>query len=97
MIDCNGSLRTNIRVFLLFRLCINVHASLLPSIEGITNSATLIDGRKRINYIYMDEGMDTGDIILQREWIYARMAQVASRRLSTLSTMLEVLKMFEQV
>ncbi len=48
--------------------CINVHASLLPKYRGASPiQQALIDGETRtgITIMYMDEGMDTGDIILQ--------------------------------
>lgn len=50
--------------------CINVHASLLPEYRGASPiQQVLIDGRKKtgISMIYMDEGMDTGDIIMQQQ------------------------------
>lgn len=50
--------------------CVNVHASLLPKLRGaapvqwsIINGDTLTG----VTTMYMAEGMDTGDIILQRE------------------------------
>lgn len=83
--------------------CINVHASLLPEYRGASPiQQALIDGRKKtgISIIYMDEGMDTGDIILQRELDICpdENAGQLHDRLSTLGgTMLsEVLRMFEQ-
>ena len=48
--------------------CINVHASLVAQIPGASPiQQALIDGETRtgITIMYMDEGMDTGDIILQ--------------------------------
>ncbi|MGI6538598.1 MAG: methionyl-tRNA formyltransferase [Caldicoprobacterales bacterium] len=50
--------------------CINVHSSLLPEYRGASPiQQALIDGKEKtgITIIYMDEGMDTGDIILQKE------------------------------
>lgn len=50
--------------------CINVHASLLPEYRGASPiQQVLIDGREKtgISIIYMDEGMDTGDIIIQQQ------------------------------
>jgi methionyl-tRNA formyltransferase len=50
--------------------CINIHPSLLPRHRGpCPIEWTLIKGEKvsGISCIYMDEGMDTGDIIMQRE------------------------------
>lgn len=52
--------------------CINVHASLLPEYRGASPiQQVLIDGRDRtgITIMYMDIGMDTGDIILQEELV----------------------------
>ena len=52
--------------------CINVHASLLPEYRGASPiQQVLIDGREKtgITIMYMDIGMDTGDIILQEELI----------------------------
>lgn len=50
--------------------CINVHASLLPKLRGGApiHRAILNDYKKTgITIMYMDEGMDNGDIISQRE------------------------------
>lgn len=50
--------------------CINVHASLLPKLRGGSPlHHCLIDGYKKtgITIMYMDKGMDTGDIISQEE------------------------------
>ncbi len=49
--------------------CINVHASLLPKYRGgAPIHKAIIDGEKEtgITIMYMDEGMDTGDIISQQ-------------------------------
>ncbi len=49
--------------------CINVHASLLPEYRGAAPiHRAIIDGRREtgVTTIYLDEGWDTGDIILQR-------------------------------
>lgn len=48
--------------------CINVHASLLPKYRGgAPIHKAIIDGEEKtgITIMYMDEGMDTGDIISQ--------------------------------
>jgi len=48
--------------------CINVHASLLPKYRGSAPiHRAVIDGAKEtgITIMYMDEGMDTGDMILR--------------------------------
>ena len=50
--------------------CINVHASLLPKLRGgAPIHRAIIDGYSKtgITIMYMDEGMDTGDIISYRE------------------------------
>ncbi len=50
--------------------CINVHASLLPKYRGASPiQQAIIDGEKEtgITIMYMDVGMDTGDIILQKK------------------------------
>ena len=49
--------------------CVNVHASLLPAWRGAAPiQRALMNGDKvgGVTMMYMDEGMDTGDIILQR-------------------------------
>jgi len=50
--------------------CINVHASLLPKYRGASPiQQALIDGEEKtgVTIMYMDVGMDTGDIILTQE------------------------------
>jgi len=50
--------------------CINVHPSLLPRYRGAAPlNWTLIYGERRtgVTIMYMDEGLDTGDILLQEE------------------------------
>ncbi len=50
--------------------CINVHASLLPKLRGGSPlHHALIDGYDKtgVTIMYMDKGMDTGDMILQEE------------------------------
>ncbi len=52
------------------RGCINVHASLLPKYRGgAPIHWALINGEEKtgVTTMYMDEGLDTGDIILQEE------------------------------
>lgn len=49
--------------------CINVHASLLPCYRGASPiQQALMDGCERtgVTIMYMDESMDTGDILLQK-------------------------------
>lgn len=50
--------------------CINVHSSLLPKYRGAAPiNWCIINGEEKtgITTMYMDKGMDTGDIILQKE------------------------------
>lgn len=50
--------------------CINVHASLLPKLRGSAPiNWSIINGDKKtgITTMMMDEGIDTGDILMQRE------------------------------
>jgi methionyl-tRNA formyltransferase len=50
--------------------CINVHASLLPEYRGAGPiNRAIMDGKTRtgVTTMLMDEGMDTGDILLARE------------------------------
>lgn len=50
--------------------CINVHGSLLPKYRGAAPIQwAVLNGDKKtgVTTMYMDEGMDTGDIILQKE------------------------------
>jgi len=49
--------------------CLNLHASLLPRWRGAAPIQAAIaagDGETGITAMYMDEGLDTGDILLQR-------------------------------
>ncbi|MEP7029138.1 MAG: methionyl-tRNA formyltransferase [Candidatus Eisenbacteria bacterium] len=49
--------------------CINLHASLLPRYRGASPiQAAILDGRPETgaSTMWMDEGLDTGDVILQR-------------------------------
>lgn len=51
------------------RGCINVHPSLLPKYRGATPIESAIragDSETGVSIFYMDEGCDTGDIILQK-------------------------------
>ena len=50
--------------------CLNIHASLLPEYRGAAPiNQAIIDGRKKtgITTMLMDEGMDTGPVLLQEE------------------------------
>lgn len=52
--------------------CINVHSSLLPRYRGAAPIQwTIIEGEEKtgITTMFMDEGLDTGDILLQEETI----------------------------
>lgn len=49
--------------------CINVHASLLPEYRGASPiQSSIMDGKKEtgVTIMQMDEGLDTGDILMQR-------------------------------
>lgn len=51
--------------------CINVHVSLLPKYRGAAPiNWVIINGEKKtgVTTMYMDEGLDTGDMILQEEF-----------------------------
>jgi methionyl-tRNA formyltransferase len=51
--------------------CVNVHASLLPKYRGAAPIQwALINGEKKtgVTTMYMDQGLDTGDIILKEEY-----------------------------
>lgn len=83
--------------------CINVHASLLPKYRGASPiQQTLMDGETEtgITIMYMDVGMDTGDIILQRSIpIHPdEQADELHDRLATLGgqVLAEALKLFEK-
>jgi methionyl-tRNA formyltransferase len=52
------------------RACLNLHASLLPRWRGAAPIQAAIeagDARTGIAVMYMDEGLDTGDVMLMRE------------------------------
>ena len=74
--------------------CLNLHASLLPRWRGAAPIQAAIaagDRETGITVIYMDEGLDTGDILLQRKidilpnetggTLHERLAQVAPEAL----------------
>ncbi len=59
--------------------CINVHASLLPKLRGgAPIHHALIDGYDKtgITIMYMDEKMDNGDIISQKEYVIKKQDNV---------------------
>jgi methionyl-tRNA formyltransferase len=81
--------------------CLNLHASLLPRWRGAAPiQAAIADGDREtgVTVMYMDEGLDTGDILLQRkidiaatetgDSLHDRLAEVAPEAL------LAALKMF---
>src|SRR4029077_2585500 len=81
--------------------CLNLHASLLPRWRGAAPIQAAIAAGDRgtgITVMYMDEGLDTGDILLQRkiditpsetgDSLHARFAEIAPVAL------LDALKMF---
>src|SRR5215475_5552028 len=74
--------------------CLNLHASLLPRWRGAAPIQAAIaagDGETGITVMYMDEGLDTGDILLQRSIeiqpndtggsLHDRLAQIAPEAL----------------
>lgn len=75
--------------------CVNVHGSLLPKYRGASPiNAAIINGDKitGITTIYMDEGIDTGDMLLKESTeigenetfgeVYDRLAQIGGKLLS---------------
>ncbi|KXG75558.1 Methionyl-tRNA formyltransferase [Fervidicola ferrireducens] len=68
--------------------CINVHASLLPKYRGAAPIQwAIINGEEKtgVTTMWMDEGMDTGDIFLQKEvaidpeWSAVELSEVLSK------------------
>ena len=74
--------------------CLNVHASLLPKYRGAAPmQRAIMDGEKEtgVTIMYMDEGLDTGDMILKEatpisdtdtlETVHDRLAEMGARML----------------
>jgi methionyl-tRNA formyltransferase len=85
------------------RGCINVHASLLPKYRGAAPIPwAIIRGEKKtgITTMLMDEGLDTGDILLQEEIDVRRddTAETLSKRLAETgaSLLIETLRKMEE-
>jgi methionyl-tRNA formyltransferase len=81
--------------------CLNLHASLLPRWRGAAPIQAAIaagDRETGITVMYMDEGLDTGDILLQRQLeiapeetggsLHDRLAQLAPEALRSALAML---------
>jgi methionyl-tRNA formyltransferase len=69
--------------------CVNLHASLLPKYRGIAPvNWAIINGETRtgVTTIFMDEGIDTGDMILRKETAIGP-DQTAGEVLGTLSVL----------
>jgi methionyl-tRNA formyltransferase len=83
------------------RGCINVHASLLPKYRGAAPVQwSIINGEKMtgVTTMYMDEGLDTGDILLQEDTAIEDddTAETLGRRLAELGASL-LLKTLEGI
>jgi len=81
--------------------CINVHASLLPKYRGAAPVQwSIISGEKMtgVTIMYMDEGLDTGDILLQEDTAIEDddTAETLGRRLAELGASL-LLKTLEGI
>ncbi len=83
--------------------CLNIHASLLPKYRGSSPiQHAIIDGEERtgITIMQMDAGIDTGDILYQRELSIHRRdtSQSLYDKLTVLGgqTIVEALKLLEQ-
>jgi methionyl-tRNA formyltransferase len=82
--------------------CLNLHASLLPRWRGAAPIQAAIaagDGETGLTVTYMDEGLDTGDILLQRKLeiqsqetggsLHDRLAEIAPAALAEALSLLE--------
>ncbi|HEX4630724.1 MAG TPA: methionyl-tRNA formyltransferase, partial [Chthoniobacterales bacterium] len=82
--------------------CLNLHASLLPRHRGAAPIQAAIVGGDRetgISVMYMDEGLDTGDVLLQKRIeigpeetggsVHDRLAEIAPAALNDALTQLE--------
>ncbi|NOY54201.1 MAG: methionyl-tRNA formyltransferase [Deltaproteobacteria bacterium] len=83
--------------------CINIHASLLPKYRGASPIAAAIaagENKTGITIIRMDAGMDTGDILMQRELEIGpeETTGVLTERLAILGarTLLQTLKILKE-
>ena len=83
--------------------CVNVHSSLLPKFRGASPiNWAIIKGEKKtgVTTIQMDEGMDTGDILLQKETpiLADEDAESLSKRLAKLAAeiLMETLSLYEE-
>lgn len=83
--------------------CINIHGSLLPKYRGAAPIQwAVINGEEvtGITSMYMDAGMDTGDMILKKEIIISEdeTADVLFKRMSLLGaqTLIETIRLIEQ-
>lgn len=81
--------------------CINIHPSLLPKFRGpspIQNALLLGEKETGTSVMLMDEGMDTGNILMQKSFPLDPIenAESLSRKLSTLSieTLLETIPLW---
>lgn len=83
--------------------CLNLHASLLPKHRGAAplQAAIVADDRETgISVMYMDEGLDTGDVLLQKRLeiaadetggtLHDRLAQIAPEALNEAFAQLQV-------
>ncbi|MEM9444387.1 MAG: methionyl-tRNA formyltransferase [Verrucomicrobiota bacterium] len=83
--------------------CLNIHASLLPKYRGAACiQAAIRDGEQKtgVTIMWMDEGLDTGDILMKRE-VEIRQGETAGMlhdRIAELApdVLLEALQMVEQ-
>jgi len=82
--------------------CINIHASLLPRHRGASPIQTAIlagDRQTGVTIMWMDEGLDTGDIVLQKKTLirFGDTAQTLHDRLALMApdVLLEALELIK--